>query len=1505
MSAIDQPRRREPNRVAVERVASFAHQFGEAHLTLACHAAFPLALTPDLLYRIWADFVPQTPWIAAADVLLSRLCHEVGYELYEMEATVRNLLLRELKDDERFGQQRLNELADFLTSYVMQQLDSEDSDVRHLAQAQQWMALAYTRPSVAAGELALTLSKLDPKDEIELFRVSSLVETFAEPLADFSPLLVYARGMMDLSRGNWEGAKAQLGNAIEGGRQLEVAGVVLHIPYEIIKRSRTDFDQFTLTNMPSFLAVNYQQLSEAQTAREQVELVLHIYNSVLRFVTISVIQQYLIRDRDKVSDPYLNQLLLQKFPHLTLDAWQQLLFAFLRAYEGKRDLFFMPELYDFYWDTSTLPHRQRVGVEAYFNRLTQIALEVTTGRLLPRDEADWQKLANETTDLLRQVLQALAFIGMYDLIRVVDYDERIYDFELHKGLTISIDHRPLPPHVDFTRGWFYMRKSVSEFLLLYPLLVFWEGEADGGTLVPTDIGVYDRFVHDRLQYLLATLGKTFVLDKSVKPFVTLLYDTIEEAKRQRQVAEKLTWWQLRDICADITHQRMATVQNKYRKELYLQRDKMRQAFERFLKSDKRCFVLTGKSGVGKSNFLLALNEDISSRPDMCVLMYDGTQLKVEPSISNVISRDFDDRLVLGGQRVHEVWREIAKIEGIQERLVLLVVDAINENPDSKELLRQLDELARQPWPWLKVVFSSRPETWQAIRRGVKLAEPMYYREEGSETLGVEFEPFSYSEQMEPFSRQELPEVYAKHQQVFNLQTPYEALTSDLRQTLREPLNLWLVARTYQGKAIPDTLKITGLIDMYVDALLRSERLQKEDLRLLEKQLVPLMVREGHYSNAITISDIDAAGVGLYEAVYSEQVLSDGRRMNQSYTNLLDTEILARVGKGRDQEIAFRYERFYEYFVGKALFHQLGPQDSWERQYNQWIAQLSASPFLWGAVESCLEGQMQILGAQASAKLCIELARIKSQRILEILIAALTEYGEDYPQEAQIVIMHIFGQEKGWLSSFLGREVNAVQCPPWKRVGIEVASNLGMAVILESALTDPSPAVRSVAIRHAFVYWWRNRAAGFGLLENLMDEVIGLFGLPVSQVFESCVGLSLLILFEDFKNIETTNRLQEIWRRAIERMLRVDPKRVGSRMDRITAPFRATLINTAVESLVRIAEEVPSNSTVNVPELSRFFMRDGGLDKRRATAHKLVEYFDQAKDVRDLRHDVLALASERDIILSWLSCIVMCRHGVIAPRLVSTLMRELFERAVEVNPPGPFAFYVPTYGLSHVEKGYMYENRALFLSIVTRYLDHFQGRWWSNLMMRRFTCIDLLCFAEAGDNTDIPITPIARSYVEKMIADKEYAWMRDIIQWEVTMRAVEMGQLRFAFSVLEMLVGVQESHIREAIIELLARTRVYYPDEVDDFMELSDLDERFIMAVRTRTPSETIGDLLELRALTFWDEVIMTGSPKLWQKLIWLFGQLVECRSLAQWLAILLKTAVNQIYGGPVFTDVPA
>src|SRR5205823_796992 len=53
----------------------------------------------------------------------------------------------------------------------------------------------------------------------------------------------------------------------------------------------------------------------------------------------------------------------------------------------------------------------------------------------------------------------------------------------------------------------------------------------------------------------------------------------------------ITWQRLREICKDVTKRRMGSVQDKYLKVLYLQRDRVHQSFEQFLEDpEKRCFV---------------------------------------------------------------------------------------------------------------------------------------------------------------------------------------------------------------------------------------------------------------------------------------------------------------------------------------------------------------------------------------------------------------------------------------------------------------------------------------------------------------------------------------------------------------------------------------------------------------------------------------------------------------------------------------------------------------------------------------------------------------------------------------------------------------------------------------------------------------------------------------------------------------------------------------------------
>ena len=212
---------------AIKRIQAFKNHFTEIHREFACYAAFPLALTPDLLYRL-RDYPfgqkLQVPWIAVADLLLSDLCNEVDEELYEIDSAVRQELLKDL------SKQRLQELSQFLLKYVKRNFRS---NITGLKQAQYWTALAYVEPSKAAEQLTRTLGQLLQQPNLaQWLQKASLVETLAEPLrsANFQPLLTLVEAMKQTAQGNYTAANRLFDSLPKTGKSAVIAGVTVNLP---------------------------------------------------------------------------------------------------------------------------------------------------------------------------------------------------------------------------------------------------------------------------------------------------------------------------------------------------------------------------------------------------------------------------------------------------------------------------------------------------------------------------------------------------------------------------------------------------------------------------------------------------------------------------------------------------------------------------------------------------------------------------------------------------------------------------------------------------------------------------------------------------------------------------------------------------------------------------------------------------------------------------------------------------------------------------------------------------------------------------------------------------------------------------------------------------------------------------------------------------------------------------------------------------------------------------
>ncbi len=175
-------------------VAEFTDRFGDAHLALAEHAALPLVLTPELVNYIHGEFLRRElpHYEATADLLLSELCREIGYEQYAMDRDARAWLLARMREH---GDEAVQAVAGKLLGYVGYLARTRRAYERQELKNQQWAAMVYLDDArnAAIEELVERInhcllageSSGGVTSRAELARLSRLVEDFAPQLQQY------------------------------------------------------------------------------------------------------------------------------------------------------------------------------------------------------------------------------------------------------------------------------------------------------------------------------------------------------------------------------------------------------------------------------------------------------------------------------------------------------------------------------------------------------------------------------------------------------------------------------------------------------------------------------------------------------------------------------------------------------------------------------------------------------------------------------------------------------------------------------------------------------------------------------------------------------------------------------------------------------------------------------------------------------------------------------------------------------------------------------------------------------------------------------------------------------------------------------------------------------------------------------------------------------------------------------------------------------------------------
>lgn len=215
------------------------------HAWLARCAAFPVALTTDLLYKIWLNFRQseadkplEIPINAVGDVLLSSLCREIGYDLYEMFPEVRAVLWQSLTPE------IVRSLAEFMLRYLDFCRDKVPSDA--FAEAQRVWAESFQHPEKVTQLLHQLLSErnTNPGSKLMAEYVLSWVKnrnhwatkTITEPTVQrdtLSDLAQLAEGIQQYEKGEFSEANATFSSLAHLLQAPRTGGFNVPIPKEI------------------------------------------------------------------------------------------------------------------------------------------------------------------------------------------------------------------------------------------------------------------------------------------------------------------------------------------------------------------------------------------------------------------------------------------------------------------------------------------------------------------------------------------------------------------------------------------------------------------------------------------------------------------------------------------------------------------------------------------------------------------------------------------------------------------------------------------------------------------------------------------------------------------------------------------------------------------------------------------------------------------------------------------------------------------------------------------------------------------------------------------------------------------------------------------------------------------------------------------------------------------------------------------------------------------------
>jgi hypothetical protein len=601
------------------------------------------------------------------------------------------------------------------------------------------------------------------------------------------------------------------------------------------------FDQLVLNEFPYPIALAYQRLLDTDDPAEQAEFCRQTFYFGIRAISFGLVIQYLKAPPNAVNDTQLNEDIQEHLKAPRTQQWISLLDSVLRAYRDHAELFFIPELYDLYWDRTGQEPVARPGPWDLLNDIARLSNTISAS---PSERANY---ADVILRKLREALGYFEFLARYELWNVRNYDGKYFTVEIFRGQEKSIRHVrvedvKLHNQSSIGAGKFYLRKKKDDIhylIELHPLIVNVEAMRQLRETLDYDTGIYDTFWDkgtpdpgdDEIVYRLLSSDQARPLGGDLVSLFRDLYELrLAEKRRAYSSKLRLTPQNLRQACQNYTNEQIRTARSKYLGDAYVERHELNGVLSAFMRAEEPGLVITGNVGVGKTSLLVHYyRQQLIDQPQTLAFWIDGALLDTRVGLAETLI-DAWDRLVRfealpqDAGEAQQYLRDILDKYLPGQRLVLLI-DGVNENNQPMEAFGRINDfiLSFSGIERVKIIITTRSQVWQFARDRFlrsRFKSYSYFHtlpdQLASSALKVENDSFVLTR----YDRDELDSAFSKYAAYYKIVDPdLGALHPSLRNALHEPLLLRLTCEALQGKRIPNDMTADKIIERLIESLI--------------------------------------------------------------------------------------------------------------------------------------------------------------------------------------------------------------------------------------------------------------------------------------------------------------------------------------------------------------------------------------------------------------------------------------------------------------------------------------------------------------------------------------------------------------------------------------------------------------------------------------------------------------------------------------------------------------